>query len=182
MLSFYDFQSNTGFKLYENHGILFLFTFSTVSKRFFGVVQEDVSDQLQSNCPSPGDGFRQVYQVDSEASWNFRPFGYCMGMFLTTKLVFYTIPLNHITGYCTFECGLLEDLHGIELVGIWRGHLSHQEHLQYTQQKKKKKQKNMLDQGLRVRVHRRQRKKTMSAAVRTVVRVLPCQRIPVPGL
>lgn len=37
--------------------------------------------------------------------------------------------------HCTFECGLLEDLHGIELVSIRGGYLSHQEHLQWAQQK-----------------------------------------------
>lgn len=31
--------------------------------------------------------------------------------------------------FCTFQCGLLENLHGIELVSIWRSHLSHKEHL-----------------------------------------------------
>lgn len=44
------------------------------------------------------------------------------------------ILIRHITGSCTFERGLLEDLHGVELVGIRRGYLSHQEHLQITQQ------------------------------------------------
>lgn len=30
----------------------------------------------------------------------------------------------------TFERGLLEDLHGVQLVGVRRGHLAHQEDLQ----------------------------------------------------
>ena len=34
------------------------------------------------------------------------------------------------SGWFTFECRLLQDLHGVELVGIRRRHLSNQEHLQ----------------------------------------------------
>lgn len=38
--------------------------------------------------------------------------------------------LEHSGASQTFERGLLEHLHGVQLVGVGRGHLAHQEHLQ----------------------------------------------------
>lgn len=52
------------------------------------------------------------------------------GTFVTSSVLPQDPLLRHVAGYCTFERGLLQDLHGVELVSIGRGHLSHQEHLQ----------------------------------------------------
>lgn len=61
--------------------------------------------------------------------------------------------LHHITGRLTFECGLPEDLHSVELVVVGRGHLSHQEHLQRAEQRCHKKKHLRSDQGLWACLH-----------------------------
>lgn len=68
----------------------------------------------------------------------------------------------------TFERGLLEDLHGVQLVGVRRGHLAHQEDLQ------PQDRSGMRELGRLGQLGGKKKNQRGDVA-------LPCRRIPVPA-